>query len=86
MTDLAGAVLATADEHPDLIALTAGGDDLTYRALGEAIRASAHGLLALGLKRGDRVLFSVRPGRDAVVLALAIIAAGGVVVFADPGA
>ena len=37
MTDLAGAVLATADEHPDLIALTAGGDDLTYRALGEAM-------------------------------------------------
>ena len=39
-----------------------------------------------GLAAGDRVLFSVRPGPDAVVLALGIVHAGGVVVFADPGA
>ncbi len=38
------------------------------------------------MEPGDRVLFSVRPGLDAVVLALGIVAAGGVVVFADPGA
>src|SRR4051812_13407514 len=38
------------------------------------------------MRPGDRVLFSVRPGPDAVVLALGIVEAGGTVVFADPGA
>ena len=70
MTDLAGAVLDGAARWPSAPALTAG----------------AHGLAALGMQRGDRMLFSVRPGHDAVVLALATILAGGAVVFADPGA
>ncbi|MEV8635493.1 class I adenylate-forming enzyme family protein [Streptosporangium sp. NPDC051023] len=34
---------------------------------------------------GDGVLFAVRPGVDAVVLALAAVAAGGTLVLADPG-
>ncbi|WP_369215582.1 class I adenylate-forming enzyme family protein, partial [Streptomyces flavofungini] len=46
----------------------------------------ARGLRAAGMAREDRVLFSVRPGPDGVVLALGVIAAGGTVVFADPGA
>src|ERR1700754_595457 len=51
--------------------------------------ASSRGASALvreGMEPGDRVLFSVRPGPDAVVLALGIVEAGGTVVFADPGA
>jgi acyl-CoA synthetase (AMP-forming)/AMP-acid ligase II len=59
---------------------------LTYAELGRRIRATAAGLRADGLANGDRVLFSVRPGPDAVVLALGIVGAGGTVVFADPGA
>jgi acyl-CoA synthetase (AMP-forming)/AMP-acid ligase II len=54
--------------------------------LAGAIRSVAAGLHREGLTPGDRVLFSVRPGPDAVVLALGIVQAGGVVVFADPGA
>ncbi|WP_371782055.1 AMP-binding protein [Streptosporangium subroseum] len=38
-----------------------------------------------GLRPGDGVLFAVRPGVDAVVLALGAVAAGGTLVLADPG-
>jgi acyl-CoA synthetase (AMP-forming)/AMP-acid ligase II len=61
-------------------------ETLTYADLGTRIRATSAGLTALGMEPGDRVLFSVRPGPDAVVLALGIVHAGGCVVFADPGA
>jgi len=82
MTDLVEAVLASCAAHPDAPAI----DAMTYRDLGARIRGTSAGLRAAGLEPGDRVLFSVRPGVDAVVLALAIVDAGGAVVFADPGA
>lgn len=86
MTDLLEAVLAAADRTPDAPALTFGRRTLPYAELAGRIRGVAAGLRDAGLAPGDRVLFSVRPGRDAVVLALGIVHAGGVVVFADPGA
>lgn len=86
MTDLVRAVLDAADRTPDAPALTAHGRTWSHRELGRRIRAIAAGLRAEGLMHGDRVLFSVRPGPDAVVLALGIVGAGGTVVFADPGA
>jgi acyl-CoA synthetase (AMP-forming)/AMP-acid ligase II len=86
MSDLVHAVLAAADRTPEAPALTARGRTWSYRELGRRIRAVAAGLRAEGLASGDRVLFSVRPGPDAVVLALGIVGAGGTVVFADPGA
>lgn len=86
MTDLVAAVLASCDEHPDAAALTFGRRTLTYRELGRRVRATAASLVREGMQPGDRVLFSVRPGPDAVVLALGIVEAGGTVVFADPGA
>ncbi len=58
---------------------------LTYRELAARVRAVAGGLRDHGLRDGERVLFSVRPSPDAVVLALGIVAAGGTVVFVDPG-
>ena len=86
MTDLVAAVLASCDEHRDAAALTFGRGTLTYGQLGRRIRATAVSLVHEGMLPGDRVLFSVRPGPDAVVLALGIVEAGGTVVFADPGA
>ena len=86
MTDLLAAVLATCDARGDAPALQASSARLTYRELGAQIRATAAGLRAAGLVDGDRVLFSVRPELAGVVLALGIVAAGGTVVFADPGA
>lgn len=86
MTELVGAVLDAADARPGEPALTFARSTLTYGELARRIRAVAAGLRAEGLADRDRVLFSVRPGADAVVLALGIVHAGGTVVFADPGA
>jgi acyl-CoA synthetase (AMP-forming)/AMP-acid ligase II len=84
--DLVAAVLTACDAHPDAAALTFGRATLSYGELGRRIRATAASLVREGMQTGDRVLFSVRPGPDAVVLALGIVEAGGTVVFADPGA
>ena len=100
MTDLVDAVLAACDRWPDHPALSSAApghrwsssgrrprvETLTYAELGSRIRATAAGLRAQGLEAGERVLFSVRPGRDAVILALGVVHARGTVVFADPGA
>ncbi|MGY0230712.1 class I adenylate-forming enzyme family protein [Longispora urticae] len=75
------AVLTTADAAPDALAI----GELTYGELARRVRSTAAGLVAAGLEPGDRVLFSVRPEAAGVVLALGIVAAGGTVVFADPG-
>ena len=90
--DLVDAVLAACDRHGAESGLSSASrsgtriETLTYTQLGAAIRSTAEGLRAQGMSRGDRVLFSVRPGPDAVILALGIVLAGGTVVFADPGA
>lgn len=86
MTDLVGSVLASADARPDAPAVSSGRRTLSYGDVAARIRAVADGLREQGLQPGDRVLFSVRPGPDAVVLALGVVAAGGCVVFGDPGA
>ncbi len=87
MADLVESVLAAADAAaPGIVAIRYGRRTLSYAQLAERVRAGADGLTRLGLTPGDRVLFTVRPGPDAVVLALAIVHAGGTVVFADPGA
>jgi acyl-coenzyme A synthetase/AMP-(fatty) acid ligase len=59
--------------------------DITREALVQRARAMAQGLAAHGFARGDRVVFSVRPGIDAVCLVLAVHALGGVLVPQDPG-
>ena len=82
-TDLLAAVLEACERTPSAPAITIGRETITYRDLRTRIDRVADGL---GVQPGDRVLFSVRPGIDAVVLALGIISAGGTVVFADPGA
>jgi acyl-CoA synthetase (AMP-forming)/AMP-acid ligase II len=86
MTDLVAAVLASCDGHPDAAALTFGRRTLSYGELARRVRATAASLVREGMQPGDRVLFSVRPGPEAVVLALGIVEAGATVVFADPGA
>jgi acyl-CoA synthetase (AMP-forming)/AMP-acid ligase II len=84
---LVGHLLDQAAETPDAVALVAGdGAELTYGDLRRQVLAVRHGLLAAGLEPGDGVLFSVRPSPESLVLALGVVAAGGVVVFADPGA
>lgn len=97
MTDLLDAVLASCDAHPTAPALSrtrwlssarrrrTRDETITYAELGAAVQSTGAGLQAEGMRPGDRVLFSVRPSPDAVILALGIVLAGGTVVFADPG-
>ena len=86
MTDLLDALLAACERTPDAPALTVRRTTLRYRDLAERIHRVSSSLTAAGMRPGDRVLFSVRPGLDGIGLALGIIHAGGTVVFADPGA
>ncbi|MFD0903406.1 class I adenylate-forming enzyme family protein [Actinomadura sediminis] len=80
-------LLDQAARTPGGVALVAGdGAELTYGELRRRVLAVRHGLVSAGLEPGDGVLFSVRPSPGSLVLALGIVAAGGVVVFADPGA
>jgi acyl-CoA synthetase (AMP-forming)/AMP-acid ligase II len=84
--DLLRAVLDQAERSPDAVAvIDSGGRRSTYRTLAERVAATAGGLRANGFAAGDGMLFSIRPGPDALVLALATVAAGGTIVFVDPG-
>ncbi|WP_120523144.1 class I adenylate-forming enzyme family protein [Arthrobacter celericrescens] len=61
------------------------GRTISYAALVEGIESTAFALRAEGFGPGERMLFSVRPGPDAFVLALGAVRAGGSIVFIDPG-
>lgn len=86
-------LLAVARSTPGAVALRwFGGRDgsrvheaLTFGDLAERVERTAAGLRALGMAPGDRVLFSIRPRPEGVVLCLAVLRAGGAVVFVDPG-
>jgi acyl-CoA synthetase (AMP-forming)/AMP-acid ligase II len=84
---LVGRLLDQAAATPEAVAMVAGdGTELTYGELRRQVLAVRHGLVKAGMEPGDGVLFSVFPSPEAVVLALGVVAARGVVVFADPGA
>lgn len=81
---------AEARRGPDAIAIreVRGGRTrrtITRAALEARVAAVAAGLAAEGFVRGDRVLFSVRPGIDAIALVLAVRRLGGVLLPQDPG-
>lgn len=84
--DILAALLDSCDRTPQAPAMTLGRRTLSYGQLRDRILGVADALTAEGFAPGDRVLFSVRPGLDGICLALGVIAAGGTIVFADPGA
>ncbi|MFD8529071.1 class I adenylate-forming enzyme family protein [Streptosporangium canum] len=98
--DIIGGIMATAGREPGRTAIIDGrGREISYGELArrvEAVRTAMTGTDGQtgtadrdgtdgGLRPGDGVLFAVRPGVDAVVLALGAVAAGGTLVLADPG-
>jgi acyl-CoA synthetase (AMP-forming)/AMP-acid ligase II len=84
--DLLQAILQAAVVNPARAALSGHrGRTLRYRDLAVAVVATAKGLRSNGFLTGDRLLFGVRPDPGGVVLALAVVAAGGCVVFIEPG-
>lgn len=60
-------------------------EEVTFAALARRVERTAAGLRAAGMLPGDRMLFSIRPRPEGVVLCLAVIHLGGSVVFVDPG-
>jgi acyl-CoA synthetase (AMP-forming)/AMP-acid ligase II len=83
--DVISLLLEAGEEHADNIALRQGDISYSYKEMASNIVTIAANLQARGVKQGDRFLFSVRPNPDGILLALGIVASGGVVVFADPG-
>lgn len=83
--DLISQIFQTCETSPNRIAMKSGKNQYTYATLKDTILSVGANLLQNGMKEGDRVLFSVRPNPDGIMLALGIAAVGGVVVFADPG-
>ena len=77
---------ARAAERPDAVALVEpSGRAITRQALATRARAIADGLVATGMHPGDHALFAIRPGVDAIVYMIGVVAAGGVLVAADLG-
>lgn len=85
--DLVEVVLAHGRRVPGHVAAV-GADDrvLTYGVMADQVRRGAAALMGAGMEPGDGVLFAVRPSPSAVVAALSVVAAGGTVIVADPGA
>jgi acyl-CoA synthetase (AMP-forming)/AMP-acid ligase II/pimeloyl-ACP methyl ester carboxylesterase len=66
------------------------GNSISYRHMNygdmkNLVHRYHRGLVTLGLKQGDRVLFLVKPGVDFLALSYAVMAEGAVPVFIDPG-
>jgi acyl-CoA synthetase (AMP-forming)/AMP-acid ligase II len=76
---------ALAARRPEAVALReTSGATIRYAELLRRATAFREAFRELGMAPGQQVLFSVRPGIDAVVLAVAISEAGGVIVPFDP--
>lgn len=57
----------------------------SFEELEQRCDALGHGLLARGVRPGDRVALFVRPGRDLIALAYALWKIGAVPILIDPG-
>ncbi len=75
---------ATVRAHPDALALDAGQETFTYRALADRVETDARRLTAAGIGRGDRVGIRVESGTAELYLGiLAVLAAGAAYVPVD---
>ncbi|WP_433247830.1 AMP-binding protein [Streptosporangium sp. CA-135522] len=81
--DVITGIMAAAGREPARTAIVDGrGREVAYGELARRVNAVRDELAG---QPGDGVLFAVRPGVDAVALALGAVAAGGTLVLADPG-
>ena len=70
--------------NPDRIAITHGGDTLTYAKLWATIIAVAKNATDDGAKPGDRFLFAAKPTPFSLAATLGLLRAGLTLVFVDP--
>ncbi|MFE9789540.1 class I adenylate-forming enzyme family protein [Nocardia salmonicida] len=86
MTDFLERLATQAERIPNASALgTVGKRAFTYRELVDTIGRVSNNLGEAGFSAGDRMLFSIRPSVSSVLLIFGVIAAGGTIVFVDPG-
>ncbi len=74
----------SAAREPGKIALVCGQQRLTYAEIEAASNRLAHGLIAAGVARGDRVAVYLDNSVEAVLSIFAILKAGGVFVMVNP--
>lgn len=75
----------SASDRPDKTALVCGRRRLSYAELEQASNRLAHGLIALGVERGDRVAVHLDNSVEAVVSIFAVLKAGAVFTMINPG-
>jgi len=81
---LSDLVRVAAHRQPDAIALTHGAQHVAYGALEALVRSVAHGLLALGLQRAERVAVYLDKRPEMVATCFGSAAAGTVFVPLNP--
>jgi len=72
------------ERFPDKIGLICNGQRLTYAQLEEQTNRLAHGLLELGIRRGDRVAIWLPNSVETVVAIFAILKAGATFTVVNP--
>ena len=77
-------LLASAEAHPDKVAVVAGGERLTYGAMLEHAARLARGLQDRGVRRGDRVAIFAENGVPAVLGIFAASLAGAAFMVVNP--
>ncbi|HKI34046.1 MAG TPA: Pls/PosA family non-ribosomal peptide synthetase [Gemmataceae bacterium] len=75
---------ATADAHPDNVAVVCGDQRLTYRELESRANRLAHHLCSLGVRKDTFVALLLPRGTEAFVALLAALKAGAAYVPLDP--
>ena len=83
-TQLHDLIANSALRSPDAIALSIGTQQVSYRELQRQVQALSTGLMAQGLKRGDRVAIYLDKRVETVVASFGIVAAGAVMVPLNP--
>lgn len=83
--DVAGRLRATADSHPDAVALRFQGASLSYAELQQKVEAATATLQANGIGVGDRVLLLVGNRPAFVEAYFAVLRTGGIAVPLLPG-
>lgn len=80
---LVNRILELGDTQPDKLAAAFKTDRVTYGQLAEKVRLIGSKLIAMGIKKGDRVLFTAVSKPVMVAVYLGIQYAGAVAVFED---
>ena len=90
MKNVADFLRENAERFPHKPALVSAGtgdrwNSITYQALNQQVDGYAKGFAKRGVKRGDRVLFLVKPGFDFYATLFGLFRLGAVPVLVDPG-